>query len=155
ENWGTANGGATLGDGGISSVGWTAVAIAQTGGPHVGLYPPTGAAPPGHRENLPPHTPAFYGLLSNHTTHRLLYTTDTSGAGAGGKSSFTDINPTQYTNLTLSAEERNGGGAAGTNYFAVRVGGAWYVATSYIMPDSGALTFPNFTNATLIYTNPA
>ena len=85
----------------------------------------------------------------------MLYTTDASGAGAGGNSAFVDINPTLYTNLTLSAEERNGGGAAGTNYFAVQVGGSWYVATSYVMPDSGGLTYPNFTNAFLVYTNPA
>ncbi len=154
ENWGTGNSGVT-GNGNINTVGWTAIAVSQTAGPWVGIYTATGASDPATGEALPANTAFFTNLLPNQNTPGMLYTTDTSGSGAGGNSSFTDINPTLYTNLTFSVEERNGGGAAGTNYFAVQVGGAWYVCTSYIMPDSGSLTYPNFTNATLVYTNPA
>jgi hypothetical protein len=154
ENWGTGNTGVT-GDGNINTVGWTAIAVTQTAGPWVGIYTATGASDPGTGESLPANTAYFSVLLPTQTTPGMLYTTDTSGNGSGGNSSFADINPTLYTNLTLSAEVRNGGGAQGTNRFAVRVGGSWYVCTSYIMPDSGSLSYPNFTNATLVYTNPA
>jgi hypothetical protein len=154
ENWGTGNSGVT-GNGNINTVGWTAVAVTQTAGPYVGIYTATGASDPATGEALPANTAYFSVLLPTQTTPGMLYTTDTSGSGSGGNSAFADINPTLYTNLTLSAEVRNGGGAPGTNYFAVRVGGSWYVATSYVMPDSGALSYPNFTNAFLVYTNPA
>ena len=102
---------------------------------------------------MPVNTVYFTTLTPNQTAPGIFYTTDTSGAGSGGDSTFTDINPTLYTNLTLSVEVR--GAATDTNYFAVRVGGAWYVATSYQMPSSGTLGYPMFTNAMLVYTNPA
>lgn len=155
EDWGTANGGVVYGNGGLSSVGWSVVSISQDSGPYVGIYTATGATDPATGESLPANTMYFSVLLPNQATPGFFYTTNGAGPGAGGNSSFVTINPTLYTNLTLSVEERNGGGAAGTNYFAVQVGGSWYVATSYIMPDSGALAYPNFTNATLVYTNPA
>jgi len=155
EDWGTANPGVTTGDGGLSSVGWWPVAVTQNAGPYVGIYTATGATDPATGESLPANTMYFSVLLPNQTNSGFFYTTNGAGPGAGGNSSFVTINPTLYTNLTLSAEERNGGGAAGTNYFAVQVGGSWYVATSYIMPDSAGLGYPNFTNATLVYTNTA
>ncbi|MGH8023221.1 MAG: hypothetical protein ACRED1_06550, partial [Limisphaerales bacterium] len=42
-----------------------------------------------------------------------------------------------------------------TNYFAVQVGGSWYVATSYPLPYNTSLPYPQFAKATLTYTNPA
>src|SRR5262249_30172814 len=83
----------------------------------------------------------------------MFYTTNGAGAGSGGDAAFVNINPTQYTNLSLTCEVR--GAATDTNYFAVQVGGSWYVCTSYQMPGSGGLAYPIFTNSTLIYTNPA
>lgn len=157
EDWGTANSGVLLNtDGALgSSVGWSVVAVTQTAGPYVGIYTATGATDPATGESLPANTAYFSVLLPNQATPGMMYVTNGSPSGSGGNSVFATINPTLYTNLSLTAEERNGGGAAGTNYFAVQVGGNWYVATSYIMPDSGALGYPNFTNATLVYTNSA
>ena len=157
EDWGTGNPNVVYNNGGLSSVGWTPVAVSQTTGPYVGIYTatpqPTDSAT---GESLPPNTAYFSVLLPTQTNPGMMYTTDTSGPGPGGNTSFATINnPNLKTNLTFSVEERNGGGAAGTNYFAVLVGGQWYVATSYIMPDSGALAYPVMTNATLVYTNPA
>ena len=152
QNWGTGNSGVT-GNGNINTVGWTGVAVSQTAGPYLGIYTATGASDPGTGAALPPNTVYFTTLLPTQTAPGMFYTTDMAGSGAGGNSSFTDINPAQYTNLMLTAEVR--GAATDTNYFAVQVGGSWYVATSYQMPSSGALAYPNFTNAMLIYTNPA
>jgi Immunoglobulin I-set domain len=151
ENWGTGNSGVT-GNGNINTVGWTAIAASQTAGPYVGIYTATGASDPTLGLALPPNTVYFTGFQ---TTNRagMFYTTDTSGAGVGGNSSFSDINPTLYTNLTFNIEVR--GGVTDTNYFAVQVGGQWYVATSYQFPNQGNLGYPQFTNDALIYTNPA
>jgi hypothetical protein len=156
EDWGTGNPNVVFNND-VTSVGWTSVALSRTAGPYVGIYnasPQPSDAATG--DPLLANTVYFTVLLPTQTTPGMIYTTDSSGAGAGGNSSFTTINnPNLKTNLTLSVEERNGGGAPGTNYFAVQVGGSWYVATSYIMPDSGALGFPLMTNATLVYTNSA
>ncbi len=151
ENWGTGNSGVT-GNGNINTVGWTAIAASQTAGPYVGIYTATGASDPTLGLALPPNTVYFTAFQSTNRAG-MLYTTDTSGAGAGGNSSFSDINPTLYTNLTFNIEVR--GAATDTNYFAVLVGGQWYVATSYQFPNQGNLGYPQFTNDALIYTNPA
>jgi hypothetical protein len=85
----------------------------------------------------------------------MFYTTNAAGAGSAGDSAFTDINPTQYTNLALNVEVReSNGGTTDTNYFAVQVGGSWYVAANYPLPILAG-NYPAFTNATLVYTNPA
>lgn len=152
ENWGTGNSGVT-GNGNINTVGWIGVAVSQSSGPYLGIYTATGASDPSTGAALPANTVYFTDLLPTQTTPGMFYTTDAAGPGAGGNSAFNDINPTLYTNLTLNAEVR--GNPTDTNYFAVQVGGAWYVATSYQMPSSGSLAYPQFTNAMLVYTNPA
>ena len=121
ENWGSPNSSVT-GDGNINTVGWTGVAVSQTAGPYMGIYQASGASDPALGLGLPVNTVYFTVLLPNQTTPGMFYTTDTSGSGAGGNSSFTDINPTLYTNLTFNLEGR--GGAGDTNYFAVQVGGS-------------------------------
>ena len=154
QDWGTVIGGSSVtGNGNLNLVGWTAVAVSQTSGPYLGIYQATGASDPATGAALPKNTVYFTTLTPNQTAPGMFYTTDTAGAGSGGDSAFTDINPTLYTNLTLSVEVR--GAATDTNYFAVQVGGSWYVATSYQMPGSGTLGYPMFTNAMLVYTNPA
>jgi len=153
ENWGTGKSGVT-GDGNINTVGWTGLAIRQVNpGPFMGIFTGSGINDPGTGAVLPANTAYFTVLLPNQTAPGMFYTTDTSGAGAGGNSSFVDINPTLYTNLSLSVEVQ--GNATDTNYIAVRVGGSWYVATSFSLSGGGTPGYPNFTNATLIYTNPA
>lgn len=152
EDWGNANTTVT-GNGNINLVGWTGVAVSQTAGPYLGSYQATGASDPATGAALPVNTVYFTTLLPNQTAPGMFYTTDTAGAGSGGDSAFTDINPMHYTNLALNVEVR--GAATDTNYFAVQVGGSWYVATSYQLPSSGSLGYPMFTNATLVYTNSA
>ncbi|MGD1089386.1 MAG: glycosyl hydrolase 53 family protein [Verrucomicrobiota bacterium] len=154
EDWGTYNGGASLAvSGDLGSVGWTGVAVSQTAGPYLGIYQAEGPTDVGSGAALPVNTAYFTDLLPNQTTPGMFYTTDAAGAGSGGDSSFTDIDPTQYTNLTLSAEVREQtAGMTSTNYFAVQVGGSWYVATGNPLPVyTGA--YPDFTNATMLYTN--
>ena len=153
EDWGTTNGGTSL-----TAVGWTGVTVTPNGtGPFLGIYQATGASDSDTGAPLPVNTVFLTGLVpTNQTAPAMIYTTDAAGNGGNGDSAFVDINPTLYTNLTLAAEVR--GATTDTNYFAVQlggVGGQWYVCTSFQMPDSTSLPFPVFTNATLIYTNPA
>src|SRR6266446_1881199 len=154
QDWGTTNGGAGVtGNGTLNLVGWTGVAVSQTAGPYLGIYQATGASDPGSGSVLPVNTVYFTVLNPNQTNAGMFYTTDSSGAGSGGDSAFADIDPTLYTNLTLSVEIRDTGGTP-TNYFAVRVGGSWYVSTNQL-PSSGTLPYPQFTNETVLYTNVA
>ncbi len=151
QNWGTGNSGVT-GNGNINTVGWTAIAASQTAGPYVGIYTATGASDPTLGLSLPANTVYFTGFQSTNLAG-MFYTTDTAGSDAGGNSSFSDINPPSYPNLTFNIEVR--GGNADTNYFAVRIGSSWYVATSFQFPNQGSLGYPQFTNVALVYTNPA
>ena len=73
------------------------------------------------------------------------------GTGSARDSAFADIDPTHYTNLTFNVEVRNGGGNL-TNYFAIRVGASWYVATNNPLAlYTGG--YPTFTNWSMVYTN--
>ena len=155
QDWGSTNGGsAVTGNGTLPDVGWTPIAVSQTSGPYLGIYAASGASDPGTGAALPVNTVYFTSLTPNQTLPGMFYTTDASGPGSGGDSSFTDINPTLYTNLALNVEVRETG-SNDTNYFAVEVGGQWYVATSFTMPVTTTLPYPAFTNETLIYTNSA
>ena len=155
EDWGTTNGGTSVtGNGNFDTVGWAAAAVSQTAGPYLGIYAATGASDPGTGAALPVNTVYFTGLLPSQTSPGMFYTTDALGAGSGGDSSFTDINPANYTNLAINVEIMDRS-TDDTNYFAVQVGGSWYVATSFPLPYDTALGYPEFTNVTLIYTNPA
>src|SRR5215472_1928190 len=134
QDWGTTNGGSSVtGNGNIGTVGWTGIAVSQINGPYLGIYQASGASDPGQGIALPVNTVYFTTLNpTNQTAPGMFFTTDSSGSGSGGDSSFVDINPTLYTNLALNVEVR--GGTTDTNYFAVQVGGQWYVATSFRMP---------------------
>lgn len=143
--------------------GWTVIASSQNGpfvngsGEYVGTFAAPGASDPANGLGLPPNTAFLTGLSGTNQTGQggMIYTTDTSGAGTVGDSSFSDIvNPMSISNLTLSVEVRDTGGNL-TNYFAVQAGGQWHVATSYPFPSSVPLAYPMFTNATLVYTNSA
>src|SRR5215469_16632559 len=133
-DWGTTNGGSSVtGNGNLPTVGWTGIAGSQTLGPYLGSYQATGANDPATGTPLPINTVYFTGFTTNDFFPGMFYTTDTAGAGSGGDMAFTDINPPLYTNLALNAEVRDGN-AGDTNYFAVQVGGSWYVATSFPLP---------------------
>jgi hypothetical protein len=152
ENWGTGNSGVT-GNGNINTVGWTGVAVSQTTGPFMGIYVngdgpvdiSTGAP-------LPVNTVYFTVLLPTQDTPGMFYTTSTNGAGIGGNSTFTNIDPATKTNLTLNVEVAGGNNA--TNYFAVQVGGSWYISATP-MAGLGAGGDAVFTNTSLLYTNAA
>ncbi len=153
EDWGSIKGGTSVtGGGNFTTVGWTFAAASQTAGPYLGIYQAPGASDIGTGLPLPTNTVYFTTLTGSQTTPGMFYTTDSSGAGSGGDSSYSDIDPLLYTNLTLSVEIRSGGGAAATNYFAVQVGGSWYVATNNPLPIYTG-SYPTFTNGTLAYTN--
>ncbi|HEY1661551.1 MAG TPA: hypothetical protein VGI03_03965 [Verrucomicrobiae bacterium] len=152
EDWGSIKGGSSENNANVSTVGWTYAAVSQTAGPYLGIYLAGGASDIGTGLALPTNTVYFTSLSGSQTTPGMFYTTDSSGSGSGGDTSFSDIDPTLYTNLTLSAEIRSGGGAPATNYFAVQVGGSWYVATNNPLPIYTG-SYPTFTNGTLPYTN--
>lgn len=156
QNWGTGNGGVVTGNGGLYSVGWSNAAVSETTGPYLGIYvanpTPTDASGAG----LPVNTVYFTVLSPAQTTPGMFYTTTEIGAGPGGNSTLPALDPTAYTNLTLSVEARDDGGTP-SNYFAVRIGsspGTWYVSTNQLA-SSGGLPFPVFTNAITPYTNTA
>jgi hypothetical protein len=156
ENWGSPNttvqAANTLG-----LVGWTVIANRQGGvGPYYGIYAATGASDPALGLGLPVNTVYFTALVGTNQLGGpgMFYTTSGSGSGTAGNSAFANIDPTLYTNLTFNVEVR--GAATDTNYFAVQVGGSWYVSTQRLIDSSVAgLAYPNFTNATMLYTNVA
>lgn len=154
EDWGSTNSGSSLnGSGNLGVVGWLSLPTVQTAGPYIGIYPASGATDPASGAALPNNTSFFTGF-PNGSTPGMIYATDASGHGTGGDSAFADINPTLYSNLTLSVElyDQHTGD---TNYFAVEIGSQWYVATSFQLPYNTSLGYPNFTNVSLVYTNSA
>lgn len=154
EDWGNANT-SVHGNGNIDLVGWTGVAPSQPNGPpYLGIYAASGPTDPTSGTALPVNTVYFTDFPNS--SPGMFYTTETSGTGSGGDTSFPSggINPTLYTNLAFNVEV-TGQSTLVTNYFAVEVGGQWYAATSFIFPNNPTVTYPDFTNVTLIYTNPA
>jgi hypothetical protein len=148
ENWGTGQSGVT-GNGNLDTVGWFGLCGSQNNAPYLGIYTQGNATDQGTGNPLPGNTVYFTTLTTPHQVGPgMFYTTDAAGSGAGGNSTFTDITPSQYTNLTLNVEVI--GGANATNYFAVQVGGQWYVS---VTPMVGGGASPAFTNASLLYTN--
>jgi hypothetical protein len=149
ENWGSPNT-SVQGASTLNLVGWTTVAGPTTGtGPYVGIFGDSSATDQGTGNPLPLNVVYFTSLVTpSQVGPGMLYTTDTSGNGGSGNTSFTDIDPTHYTNLTLNVEVI--GSTSFTNYFAVLVGGQWYVS---VTPLIGGGTGEAFTNAALPYTN--
>ena len=88
---------------------------------------------------------------TNESGPGMFYTTDTAGAGSVGTTTFVDLNPGSYTNLSFSAEV-NGSAAGATNYFAIEEGGTWYVSTTPLTGSVG-LTGAQFSNNVVPYTN--
>jgi hypothetical protein len=138
-------------------VGWTVIANRRGNGtsvgPYYGIYQTSGANDPVLGLGLPVNTCYMTGLAGTGTNQlggpAMMYTTDTSGPGAGGDSAYADIDPTAYTNLTFNAEVENSGGNC-PNYLAVRVGGSWYVDTNNPFPNITP-GFPAFTNWSMVY----
>ncbi len=169
ENWGSNNAAVDLNGGiNISTVGWTG-AIAgggnnagaptfapgtNTSGPYFGAYNDGGPVDAATGAPLAPNTVYFTSISStNQSGPGMFYTTDTAGAGSAGTTTFVDITPGNYTNLSFSAEV-NGNAATATNYFAIMQGGQWYVSTTPLTGSVG-LNGTQFSNNVVPYTNAA
>jgi len=119
QAFGTVNGGTTL-----ASVGWSE--ILPPGG-FSGIYTQGGAISGTTSLSLPTSTLYFGGGAGS----GIFFTTDGAGSGSNGDSAFTSLNPTLYTNLNISVESQWSWQGGNLNFwFAVQVGGAWYVNTN-------------------------
>lgn len=119
QDFGTVNGGTSL-----AAVGWSQVLL--TGG-YSGMYSQSGAVDGTSAASLPTSTLYFGGSSGT----GIFFTTNGAGSGTGGDSAFISIDPTFYTNLNISVESQWSYQGANLNcWFAVQVGGAWYVNTN-------------------------
>jgi hypothetical protein len=141
EDWGTTNGGKSF-----AAVGWTSVVASSDNPPYVGFFSAGTPTDSSTGNPLPAETAYYTGLVAGQ--NGMFYTVAGAGAGSGGDTSFNPIDPTQFQNVTLSVEASDEGTAA-TNYFAVQVGGAWYVSATALMGSDP--TYPEFTLASTPY----
>jgi arabinogalactan endo-1,4-beta-galactosidase len=136
-----AGGGLTL-----AQVGWI-----QVPGPsgYGGIYPQANAVDVNTHQSLPTSAADFGG---NRSGTGIFYTTNGAGSGTSGDSAFTSIDPTLYSNLTFSVEtQQSATGANVSSYFAVQVGGAWYMSTSPMTAYVEGSASPNFSLTSLVY----
>jgi hypothetical protein len=146
EDWGTTNGGTNVTV--VANLGWNQVLGSAFSS---GFYQAAGAVDDAQGAGLPPNS-LWFG--DNNAGKALFYTTNGAGSGIYGDSAFTSIDPTQYTNLDLSVYAQWGwSGGALQSWFAVQVGGAWYLSTNHpIIPNQTGTT--NYHRTDMIY-NPA
>ncbi len=146
EDWGTTNGGTNVTA--LADVGWNQVLATDF---YSGFFQADGAVDDTTDASLPTNS-LWFG--DNNPGMALIYTTNGAGRGTYGDSAFTSIDPTQYTNLDLSVYAQWGyNGGALQSWFAVQVGGAWYVSTNHpIIPNQTGGT--NYHRTDMIY-NPA
>ncbi|MGD0813866.1 MAG: glycosyl hydrolase 53 family protein [Verrucomicrobiota bacterium] len=142
EDFGAVQGGDLT----LAQVGWNQV---LGSGGYAGIYPQLNAVDAYTAQSLPASA-AYFGASSSGTG--IFYTTNGAGSGTAGDSAFTSIDPTLYSNLTFSVEtQQSYKGSNVTSYFAVQVGGAWYMSTSpmtaYVETSSSA----DFSMTTLVY----
>lgn len=158
EDWGTTNDGSSIAYAYNASspaypfgqLGWSIVvpaAQAGTGPPYEGIYVATGANDTTTGYSLPANTVYYTGMTASQTG--FLYTTAGAGNGGSGDTAFPagGINPAG--GITLNAEVSTEGSAA-VNYFAVQVGGQWYVSATPMV--ASAPTYPQFVNVCQSYT---
>ncbi len=156
ENWG-GNNATVVGNGTLGPLGWTGVADSQTAQPFLGIFQQSNpnASSVNLGIGLPTNIVFFTGLtlpagIANRGQTNgagMFYTTN--GAASAIDSTFTSINPSSFPNLTFNVEVRVGGGNL-ANYFAVAVGGAWYVATNNPLTQFTG-SYPTFTNWSMVY----
>lgn len=143
QDFGTINGGTTL-----ASVGWSQV-LPPSG--FSGIYTQPGAISGTTALPLPVNTLYFGGGAGA----GIFFTTNGAGSGPNGDSAFTSINPALYTNLNISVESQwswQGGNLQ--FWFAVEVGGAWYVNTNQPITTAASGSGPVFYQSSITY-NPA
>jgi hypothetical protein len=143
QAFGTVNGGTTL-----ASVGWSEI-LPPAG--FSGIYTQGGAISGTTSLALPTSTLYFGGGAGS----GIFFTTDGAGSGSNGDSAFTSINPTLYTNLNISIESQWSWQGANLNFwFAVQVGGSWYVTTNQPITTAATSAGPVFYQSSITY-NPA
>jgi hypothetical protein len=130
----------------LSAVGWSQ--ILHSGG-YAGIYTQANAVDVGSSASLPSYVAYFGG---NTAGSEFFYTTNGAGKGTGGDSAFTSINPALYSNLTFSAEtQQSATGANVSSWFAVQVGGTWYMSTNKMSAYVEGAAGPDFSLASLVY----
>jgi hypothetical protein len=144
EDWGTTNGGSHVST--LTDVGWNQVLATDF---YIGFFQytnlddATGAGLPANS--------MWFGDSDAGPNLTMFYTTNGAGSGTYGDSAFASIEPTLYTNLELSVygQWRYDGGAL-QSWFAVQVGGAWYVSTNHpILPNQAG--GDNYHRTAMIY----
>jgi len=121
QNFGTGNGSTLT----LAQVGWTGL---HTPSGWNGIYVQPGAKDGLTSEPLPENV-LYFG--ASQPAAGIFYTTTGAGSGTHGNSAFTSINPAQHTNLNIAVwTQWSWQGGNLTNYFALQVGGAWYVHTN-------------------------
>ena len=139
--------GAAAGEGlTLAEVGWNQV---LGSGGYGGIYVQANGVDVNTGQSLPASA-AYFGGSSPGTG--VFYTTNGAGSGTDGDSAFTSIDPTLYSNLTFSVEtQQSYQGANVSSYFAVQVGGAWYVSTNPMTAYVESTASVNFSLASLVY----
>ncbi|HSY43214.1 MAG TPA: immunoglobulin domain-containing protein [Candidatus Acidoferrum sp.] len=146
EDWGTTNGGSNASS--LASVGWSQVLL-PAGSSGVYEY---GSPYDGSDNALLPTNILYFG---GNTGMGIFFTTSGAGSGTYGDSAFTSIDPTLHTNLQFSIESQwsyEGNDLA--CWFAVQVGGTWYVSTNQPITTAQHSSGDQFFAATMTY-NPA
>ena len=147
EDWGSINGRTNVTA--VANVGWSQVLAS---GFYSGFFQASGAVDDTTGAALPTNS-MWFG--DNNPGMAMFYTINGAGSGTYGDSAFTSIDPTQYTNLDLSVYAQWGyNGGALQSWFAVQVGGAWYVSTNHtIIPSKTGGT--NYHRTDMIYNSAA
>ncbi len=130
----------------MAEVGWNQVLAS---GEYGGIYVQANAVDVNTGQSLPASA-VYFGGSSSGTG--IFYTTNGAGSGTSGHSAFTSIDPTLYSNLTFSVEaQQSYQGANVSSYFAVQVGGAWYVSTNQMTAYVESAASANFSLGSLVY----
>jgi hypothetical protein len=144
EDWGTTNGGSKVTI--PADVGWNQVLSSDF---YSGFFQYTNTDD-ATGAGLPANS-MWFGDSDAGPNLALFYTTNGAGSGTDGDSAFTSIDPALYTNLEFSVYAQWGwNGGALQSWFAVEVGGAWYVSTNHgILPNQAGGT--NYHRTDMIY----
>ena len=150
EDWGSVTAPGTVTT--VAEVGWTYVAAA-TPASYEGVWDNANQTDWASGAALPVNTTSINSMATGQ--YAMLYTT-AGASGADGDSIFTAINPASYSSLVFNVELF--GGSSETTptdyvvpvYFAVQVGGQWYVSTSLLQANNSS--WPKFTNACMNFT---
>lgn len=147
EDWGAAYGSVpgNTAAGTLQQIGWS-----FAGGQYTGMYAQNGAFDVTTGVTLS-NRPCYFSS-SIVSDAAIIYTQAGDGSGTNGTAAFASIDPTTNPGLFFSVDAQvNQNATFGqTNYWAVKVGGAWYVSVKGVTNNSPA-TGPIFALNTLPY----